>query len=1130
MVTQDLKLLLEGDASSFVKALNRAIDHMNILRGAMAKSGDNTDTLKKQTENLGTTFQNLITDAYQVAQGISDVGLKAEFMGNAMAKIGGQTDSLTSSQKKLNTETHTGILLHKKDAQALAEKSRAGGGIKRIITDTMELIRTIDKETAKNIESTQKWGLKFDRIAKLRAVYKELGADTSDLDLIHQLLSKSINLNIDNMDELAHKAIDQSIAVQQAEDGMQAYHDHVSPIAKATRAASEEFLGLTNAVLLNQNSLDPLNAKLAALTMREQEMISMTADSSEQMKMQNAALQSNRAEQDRVRATIERVTDAKEKEAFANTEVGIAADKLRQELIALDTTRAVDVHLGDSQVETLKELKLHFMDLVTNTEYATEADRLHDLGMLKKIGIMQQMDSQLQRSISWDARAAVGTRQAELAQKGYTKQTGRTNAAISNASFAVQDFVTVLQGGGGLERAILSTTNNIGMMASLILPGWQGAVVGVAAAIGSAMVPVLKEWMGFTEEQNEQLKVQVGVLDEWNESAQRRIDLKKAELALEEKNQGKDLGESPLDQLDNQKALAAGSALRKYQVETDLARKKAAEMSRQIMILEDNLAGMPQLQQNWTDAIMRSLPGGLALRRSITKVQQVLRGGETDWDHYHEALRTTENAQGTLNRSFTETLKSLATYFYKYRSTRKKELAEAKEHLRQTETMIEQRSSAEGDMADDTLEILEREKVQRGKALDDKLSGFVLDERETEFHALEKNRIEADAQNESNKDLKGYLDRKERIEKSYQAQRTALQDKHNKEDDDAAKKKKTREDKDLLTLKNNLRKTVAGEREAFIAKTDIWAEEQLALLALAKTRGQVTDEEVANIKKVIAERKKSKVEDFDKTQDKKNAKIESDRAKRKMDVHDEINDILDSEHQRQVRALQDQKDNLAARAREEKIGGDRLIAAMKAIQDKIDALNKKEEDKKKPAGQPDTFEERLDKINAQRAATGQAPIHAGSRQGRAIQRQVNQEQEDFGARQREAGKGMGGRIKAWKGYFDAHPGKNRAGDRWEAIRNQLGMIPGSERAQGVVGAGAIASGARGEKMGTQQGTGLADMIPLLGLNQQTNQMNNQMLQTIIDEIDRLKANALKDQQDQRKIKKSLRASRRAGRN
>ena len=103
-------------------------------------------------------------------------------------------------------------------------------------------------------------------------------------------------------------------------------------------------------------------------------------------------------------------------------------------------------------------------------------------------------------------------------------------------------------------------------------------------------------------------------------------------------------------------------------------------------------------------------------------------------------------------------------------------------------------------------------------------------------------------------------------------------------------------------------------------------------------------------------------------------------------------------------------------------------------------------------------------------------------------------------------------------------------DRWEAIRNQLGMIPGSERAQGVVGAGAIASGARGEKMGTQQGTGLADMIPLLGLNQQTNQMNNQMLQTIIDEIDRLKANALKDQQDQRKIKKSLRASRRAGRN
>ena len=33
MVTQDLKLLLEGDAKSFIDALNRATHHLEILRG-----------------------------------------------------------------------------------------------------------------------------------------------------------------------------------------------------------------------------------------------------------------------------------------------------------------------------------------------------------------------------------------------------------------------------------------------------------------------------------------------------------------------------------------------------------------------------------------------------------------------------------------------------------------------------------------------------------------------------------------------------------------------------------------------------------------------------------------------------------------------------------------------------------------------------------------------------------------------------------------------------------------------------------------------------------------------------------------------------------------------------------------
>lgn len=108
------------------------------------------------------------------------------------------------------------------------------------------------------------------------------------------------------------------------------------------------------------------------------------------------------------------------------------------------------------------------------------------------------------------------------------------------------------------------------------------------------------------------------------------------------------------------------------------------------------------------------------------------------------------------------------------------------------------------------------------------------------------------------------------------------------------------------------------------------------------------------------------------------------------------------------------------------------------------------------------------------------------------------------------------------GMFGA--GMNRGGQRrFEGMLSHFAGIPGGQRGRAIAGAGAVAAGGRAD-------TALADMIPLLGLNQQTNQVNNQMLQTIIDEIGRLKANALRDQQDQRKIKRSLRSTRRAGRN
>lgn len=1070
MVSKELQLLLKGDAKSFIDALTAATHNLDILRGGMAKSGASTEELIKQTDKLGIHFQNLIKDAWETGQAIDNVAVREEFLALSMGQIGSRAEQVAASKKKLNAETHVGIGLAKEEAQIAAEKyGGGGGGIQRLITDTMLLIETIQEETAANQESTQNWGLKFDRIAKLRGVYKGLGADTAQLDQLHSLLSNTIHQNIDNWDEETHSLIEHRLAMDEAAGSMQAYHDHVSPIAKATRAASEEFLDLANAVLVSNNSIGSLDRQIAALTIYEQKLTSMTAESTEQKRIQNAELRKTRSEQAAALATRERVLAQDKMEAFSKTKIGQAAAAMKKTLDQLNLTRETDIHMGDAQVKTLEKLKLEFMELVTSTNFATEADRLHMLQMLKTMGVMQQMEGQMQRAISWDARAAVGTKKAELAKKGYTKATGRLNAAISNASFGVQDFITVLQGGGGLERAILSTTNNIGMMASLLVGGWKGAIIGVGAALGSALVPILKDWMGFTEEQTENLEDQVSALDQWNASAQRRIDLIEQKLALAGKDLNQDLGESPLEGLEQQDWLDANTAIRQF---------------------EQSIGG---------------------IKTKINELDLEMKGLEW-WDLWGDNPIPDLQTAGDVKR-----------------------IGQIKEEMRLLDVVMNARIKLLEKMRVSEKQIDRDSAVQRDKDLNNELSDFILSDRQLEFHELRQARIAADAANEEQRNLVGYLDRKTKIQEAFERDWKDLHKKHEKEDAERDQReaaqndaKLTRHENDLRKLKDNLRKGVQGEREAAIAKIDIWAEEQTKLLELATTRGQVTRRQIADIKSEIKAKREGKIEDVDK-------KIDSAEAKRKMDVHDEINDILDSEHKRRVRALQDQKDNLAARAREEGIGGARLIAAMKAVQDQIDALNKEEEDKKKPAGQPDTFEERLDKINAQRAATGQAPIHAGSKQGRAIQRQVGQEQKDFGAQQREAGKGMGGRIKKWSRYFESQGGMGRippgmfgAGmkrggqRRFEGMQGQFGDTPGGARGQAVVGAGAVAAGG--------EGTGLADMIPLLGLNQQTNQMNNQMLQTIIDEIDRLKANALKDQQDQRKIKKNLRSTRRAGRN
>lgn len=66
----------------------------------------------------------------------------------------------------------------------------------------------------------------------------------------------------------------------------------------------------------------------------------------------------------------------------------------------------------------------------------------------------------------------------------------RRNAQVQNASFAVQDFVTVLSMGGGMTRALASASNNLAFMTAM-MGTTGGAVAGLALTLGAVLLPSL---------------------------------------------------------------------------------------------------------------------------------------------------------------------------------------------------------------------------------------------------------------------------------------------------------------------------------------------------------------------------------------------------------------------------------------------------------------------------------------------------------------------------------------------------------------------------------------------------------------------------------------------------------------
>lgn len=100
---------------------------------------------------------------------------------------------------------------------------------------------------------------------------------------------------------------------------------------------------------------------------------------------------------------------------------------------------------------------------------------------------------------------AAGLRNAAIATAGMSPQMRRMNAAITNASYGMQDFIVVMQGGGGLTRALASASNNIAFMTSVLAPGGLGAALGLAATLMAGFIGGLFESRDATEEAKDKL-------------------------------------------------------------------------------------------------------------------------------------------------------------------------------------------------------------------------------------------------------------------------------------------------------------------------------------------------------------------------------------------------------------------------------------------------------------------------------------------------------------------------------------------------------------------------------------------------------------------------------------------------
>jgi len=611
------------------------------------------------------------------------------------------------------------------------------------------------------------------------------------------------------------------------------------------------------------------------------------------------------------------------------------------------------------------------------------------------------------------------------------------------------------------------------MISSLLMGGWKGAIAGVVAALSVSLIPLFKSWFGVTEEVNKALRENYDEMDAnkegtiaWAravEDAHSSIVLLNAAILAGEQaehNERIDSGEKGIKRYKNSymELLAAHAAVaHSMKVESgaieEIERKQSA-------FAESTKMDMAAIID-------------LATFGSMGWVMGAMFGSVEHMDKQHKANSRLMTGVGT-------GVKALIGDVWKAASQGKWLDAWGSTAEEMQEQLDIEKSALEGqkilfekgnkERAEEAAQAREQQaqleqlaQEEKDQALMDEIDSFTKSAYELEKIALQRKRDQMDIMNEQSEDKEGFLKRSIAIQESFEFKMAEINKK---------------EEKRLADLEK--------ERKKFLD-------------ADGKIRTQADlDEEAAR-----------------KEEEKRDKKW----AKQKSDFYDELFNLTATAYQKELKSAQDEKDLLLKKLNDFQIFGAQRVAALKALQDKIDGITKKEEDKTKgEKGEPETFGDKLTRVNAQRASQGLAPIMPGSKEGRAMQRQSHQEQKDFQSQQFEGQKGVGGMTKKWGRYFDAFEDTKKNPARlkeWEGITGALGDIPMPQGRGGMAarqrGAGAMAGGAvmSGLSMGGKGGGGDATvkMLEVMGINNMTGQMNQNMLDTIIGEIGEFKKQA-----------------------